>query len=147
MVCSAYTPTDSYDLNKLIIDQTLNWAFVETEDEAIYLTGLFNSEAINLVIGDFQPEGAFGKRHIHSLPFGVTPPFDSLQEVHQNVLERTRELIAEYNEVKINDAAIQNALNPTISTLARRRSIITARLRALGTYEAFDLACRTLYGV
>lgn len=147
IVCSAFAETDSFDLNKLIVDQTLNWARVENEDEATYLTGLFNSEAINEVIQDFQPEGAFGKRHIHSLPFGVTPPFDETQTAHQEVVKQTKRLLAEYAEAKANDPELRDLLNPNRSTLARRRSVITAKLKQLPSYEDYAIACRTLYGV
>lgn len=147
IVCSAFEKTDSFDLDKLIVDQTLNWARVDSEDEAIYLTGLFNSEAINEVIGDFQPEGAFGKRHIHSLPFGVTPPYDGTQDAHQQVVEQTRKLMAEYEAAKLSDMELKRMLDPNRSTLARRRKVIKNKLKALGSYEAYANACCVLYGV
>lgn len=147
IVCSAYKGTDSFDLNKLVVDQTLNWARVESEDEAIYLTGLFNSEAVNEVIEDFQPEGAFGKRHIHSLAFGVTPPYDETQTAHQQVVENTILLIAEYEDAKINDPELRRMLDPNVSTLARRRKVITNSLKTLSNYNDYSNACRVLYGV
>lgn len=146
-VCSAFIPVNQVNTGKLIIDQTLNWARVETEDEAIYLTGLFNSEAINMVIGNFQPEGAFGKRHIHSLPFGVTPPFDLTQAAHEDVVEATKRLLADYEAAKARDPELQRALDPNWSTLARRRLVVTAKLKALPSYDQYAQACRALYGV
>lgn len=147
IVCSAFIETDSFDLDKLIVDQTLNWARVESNEEAIYLTGLFNSEAINTVIEDFQPEGAFGKRHIHSLPFGVTPQYDETQEAHQQVVEQTRRLLTEYEAAKVNDLELKTMLDPNRSTLARRRKVIKDKLKALPSYDAYANACRVLYGV
>ena len=146
-VCSAFLDASRVNLDKLIIDQTLNWARVETLDEAIYLVGLFNSEAINLVIQDFQPEGEFGKRHIHSLPFGVTPPFDSGQAAHQQVVEATKKLMNEYNALKVNDQDLVNNLHPNKSTLARRRRIIRLKINKLLSYEEYKNACHSLYGV
>jgi len=146
-VCAAYSESDSFDVTKLIVDQTLNWARVESEDEATYLTGLFNSEAINDVIKDFQPEGLFGKRHIHSLPFGVTPPHNPLDPIHTEVVTQTRRLQAEYEEAIAQDDGLIGMLNPNRSTLARRRSAITARLKELPSYESYSEACRVLYGV
>lgn len=146
-VCSAFLDASHVNLDKLIIDQTLNWARVETLDEAIYLVGLFNSGAINLVIQDFQPEGEFGKRHIHSLPFGVTPPFDSSQTAHQQVVETTRKLINEYNAAKVNDQDLVKNLNPNKGTLARRRRIIRLKIQQLPSYEEYKNACDSLYGV
>lgn len=147
IVCSAFKETILFDLNKLIVDQTLNWARVETEDEAIYLTGLFNSEAINEVIMDFQPAGAFGKRHIHSLPFGVTPPYDEAQEAHQQVVVRTKQLLEEYEAEKASDTELTAMLDPNTSTLARRRKVIKNKLKVLPSYQAYAEACRVLYGV
>ena len=147
IVCSAHVETDSFNVNKLIVDQTLNWTRVGTEDEAIYLTGLFNSEAINQVIQDFQPEGAFGKRHIHSLPFGVTPPYNETDPAHQSVVVSTRRLLAEYEQLKLGDTELQRNLDPNRGALARRRLIIKAKLVELPSYREFADACRTLYGV
>jgi hypothetical protein len=147
IVCSAFSETDSFDLDKLIVDQTLNWARVESEDEAVYLTGLFNSEAINEVIQDFQPEGAFGKRHIHSLPFGITPPYDETQAAHQLVVEQTKRLLAEYEVSKTNDPELRAMLDPNRSTLARRRKVIKNKLKMLPSYGDYANACRVLYGV
>jgi hypothetical protein len=147
IVCSAHVETDSLNVNKLIVDQTLNWARVGTEDEAIYLSGLFNSEAINEVIQDFQPEGAFGKRHIHSLPFGVTPPYDSTDPFHKNVVLYTRQILAEYDQLKNSDAELQRNLDPNRGSLARRRLIIKRKLSELPSYQQYDEACRILYGV
>jgi hypothetical protein len=65
--CSAYLKTSDYDLDKLIIDQTLYWHVTDDEEEAIYLTGMLNSESIDMLITDFQPIGSFGERHVHKL--------------------------------------------------------------------------------
>jgi hypothetical protein len=146
-VCAAFAETREFDYIKLIIDQTLNWAQVDSEDEAIYLTGLFNSEAINHVIQDFQPEGAFGKRHIHSLPFGVTPPYDETQTAHQEVAMQTRRLLADYEIAKASDAALQRALQPNLGTLARRRSVVREKLKGLPSFNDYANACRALYDV
>nr|AAQ72370.1 BseRI endonuclease [Bacillus sp. R] len=147
-VCSAFLDTQKIDIERLIIDQTLNWATVETLDEACYITGLFNSEAINLMIKDFQPEGAFGGRHIHSLPFRVTPRFDSTQPAHQEVVEKTKFLIMEFQGLKHSDPTIEeNLLNPNFSTLARRRKLIKDLIKSLPGYADYELACRNLYGV
>lgn len=147
VVCSAYASTDSLGPDRLVIDQTLNWARVDTLDEATYLSGLLNSEAINLVIRDFQPEGAFGRRHIHSLPFRATPPFDPSQALHQDVVAQTRLLVDQYEAAKAADRQLRSALDPNTSSLARRRSVITAKVRALPAYGTYAMVCRDLYGV
>ena len=147
LVCAAFAATDSFDINKLIVDQTLNWAKVQNKSEAIYLTGALNSEAINQVIEGFQPEGLFGKRHIHSLPFGITPPFDASQFIHQEVVVQTRRLLDDYEEAKMNDTELSAMLDPNRSSLGRRRSVIKAKLKELPAYEGYSEACRVLYGV
>jgi hypothetical protein len=146
-VCSAFAATNSFDLQTLIIDQTLYWTQVNTEDEALYLAGLFNSEAINLVIKDFQPRGAFGERHVHKLPFGVTPPFDASQAVHQAVVETTRHLVAECATLITTNQSLQPLLDPNTGPLARRRLTIQDKIKHLKSYADYDEACRSLYGV
>lgn len=146
-VCSAFVDAGLVQNNKLIVDQTLNWAQITTIDEALYLTGLLNSEAVNTVIKDFQPEGQFGRRHIHSLPFRATPIYDETKLEHQDVVSKTKNLLSEFNDAKTNNAELIQALNPNWSTLARRRSIISKILKQMPSYASYDLACKALYGV
>ena len=146
-VCSAFGATNSFNLQTLVVDQTLYWAQVDSEDEALYLAGLLNSEAINLVIKDFQPKGAFGERHVHKLPFGVTPPYDPTQEAHQAVVEKTKLLVTEYAGLVTTDQSAHSLLEPNNGTLARRRSTMQTRIKSLKNYAAYDEACKALYGV
>lgn len=146
-VCSAYIELADYDSERLILDQTVYWAQVQTEDEAIYLAGLLNSNAINLIIEDFQPRGAFGKRHVHKLPFGVTPPFDADQAAHQDVVDKTRELIIEYQVLQTSDDEILNFLDPNTGSLSSRRRKLNIKIQELESYGKYENACRSLYGV
>lgn len=146
-VCCTFTPANSFNLQKVIVDQTLYWTQVATQEEALYLTGLFNSEAINTVIKEFQPRGAFGERHVHKLPFGVTPPFDPSQAAHQDVVEKTRKLLDEFATAITIDPSIDPLLDPNTGTLARRRLAIHEKIKNLQTYSDYDEACRGLYGV
>lgn len=146
-VCSTYISLADYDTTKIIIDQTIYWAQVNTEDEAIYLSGLLNSESINLIIEDFQPRGAFGKRHVHKLPFGVTPPYDSEQAAHQDVVKKTRALIIEYKTLKDTSHEIGVILNPNSSTLSSRRKKLFNSIKELSSYQEYEIACRSLYSI
>lgn len=146
-VCSAYIDLSEYDSDRLILDQTVYWAEVETEGEAIYLSGLLNSNAINLIIEDFQPRGAFGKRHVHKLPFGVTPPFDPEQAAHQDVVLKTRTLIQEYQALQATDDSIENLLNPNTGSLSSRRRKLNLKIQELSSYAEYEEACKSLYGV
>lgn len=145
--CSGYVPAAMVNATgRLIIDQTLYCAGVETEDEAIYLSGLLNSEALNDVIKEFQPRGQFGARHVHTLPFGVTPKFDPSDAAHADVVDKTRALIGEWRAAKSGDPALAALLDPNLS-LAQRRRKIRMKIQALPGYADYDLACRNLYGV
>jgi methylase of polypeptide subunit release factors len=146
-VCSAFRYADPQLASKLIIDQTLYWAQVNDEDAAVYLTGLLNSEAVTLVIQDFQPQGMFGRRHVHTLPFEVTPPFDPTLVAHRDVIERTRALLADLAHAKTTNAQLRRALNPNMGRLPQRRALVLSTLRQLASYPGYDLACRAFYGV
>lgn len=146
-VCSAYLNIDNCDFTRLVLDQTVYWAQVETEDEAIYLTGLLNSEAIGSIIEDFQPRGAFGKRHIHKLPFGVTPPFDPDQAGHQDVVNCTQSLLKEYEGIKAVEPDLLKALDPNSAPLHIRRKKIWEYIKKLTAYAEYEEACKALYGV
>lgn len=147
LVCAAYERLTNFDRTKLIIDQTLYWTVVNSEDEALYLCGLLNSEAINLVIQQFQPRGQFGERHVHTLPFGVTPKFDAANVAHTDVVDKTRTLLSEWRiDRGAHSVEYKSLLDPNVS-LARRRNALRKRLKALAGYVAYDLACRSLYAV
>jgi hypothetical protein len=146
-VCCAFAATDSFDLNRLVIDQTLYWAQVPSEEEAVYLAGLLNSEAISSVIKDFQPKGAFGERHVHKLPFGVTPRFDPSQAAHQDVVDQTRKVLDDYAHAKLSDPQLRRLLDPNAGSLAQRRRGIQQKFAALPSYADYTAACRSLYGL
>ena len=73
LLCAAYISLETFVRSRLVIDQTLNWHLADSEEEAIYIVGLLNSNAMSDAIKDFQPEGGFGKRHIHTLPYKIIP--------------------------------------------------------------------------
>lgn len=130
--------------DRLVIDQTLYWSCVSTEDEALYLTGLLNSPALDEAIAKFQPHGQFGRRHIHELPLKVTPGFVQANLLHQKVVDATRSLIAEYQGIR-KDPAYARYLEPT-ANIGRRRSVLrTIALPSLPSYQAYVAACRAVY--
>jgi hypothetical protein len=142
---AASVPLDSLDRGRLVIDQTLYWLRVAGEDEAVYLSGLFNSDALKELIGEFQPRGAFGERHVHTLPAAVTPRFDPDESAHVAVLEATRELVDEYRAALDTDE-IAPQLDPNRSLAHRRRVLRRSVLPSLDAFAAYDAACRALYG-
>jgi len=56
------------ELPDIIVDQTLYWGLVASEDEAWYRVGLINTDAITQAIREFNPKGELGPRHLHTLP-------------------------------------------------------------------------------
>lgn len=146
-VCSAYCNVDPHLADKLVIDQTLYWAQVDDEDAATYLTGLFNSEAINLIIQDFQPQGTFGRRHVHTLPIEATPPYDSTNVAHQDVVAATQALLSDFAQAKATDSRLQRVLDPNHGRLSHRRRTVLLKLKEFDSYADYDRACRAIYGV
>lgn len=147
LVCAAYASAKSYEAAKLIVDQTLYWTAASTEDEAIYLTGLFNSGAIKAVIEPFQPCGSFGERHIHKLADQITPPYDAGNKTHADVVAKTKSLLSEWRHAERTDLKIQKLWDSNEGSLASRRSKARKILKELAAYPAYDLACRKLYGI
>lgn len=146
-VCAAFLSVDKKIGKKLIIDQTLYWAQVQSVEEALYLTGLLNSKAINDIIQDFQPKGAYGKRHVHKLPFSVTPPYDNSQTSHQEVVYRTHILIKEYREKMSTKTEYGVLIDPNNGILSHRRRKLFSMIEGLAAYKEYEKACRSLYGV
>lgn len=147
-VCAAYASTSVLLQAKTVVDQTLYWTEVATEDEAVYLTGLLNSTAINQVIREFQPVGQFGERHIHKLPLGVTPPYDSANPAHVDVVAATRRLLGDWGAYKAVNARTMTALlNPNSSKLHIRRRRIKEILGSLPSWECYEDACKAIYCV
>lgn len=145
-VCAAYTDITNMNVEKLIIDQTLYWVVTPTQEEAIYLAGALNSDAVNEVIKEFQPRGQFGARHVHTLPIGVTPKYDPDDVAHIDVVAKTTILLNQWTELKISDTTITNYLDPNQS-LAQRRSKIRKKLATLPGYVDYSDACKALYSV
>jgi hypothetical protein len=147
-VCAAYAPASSLPPTNTVIDQTLYWTEVATEEEAVYLTGLLNSTSINQVIREFQPVGQFGERHIHKLPLGVTPPYDSTNPAHVDVVAATQRLLDDWRAYKaVNEGTVTALLNPNNSKLHIRRRRIKEILASLPSWEYYENSCKAIYCV
>ena len=147
LVCAACADISQMDRERLIIDQTLYWVVVQTREEALYLTGLFNSDAINLVIEQFQPRGQFGERHVHTLPLGVTPPFNPQEAAHVEVVSRTQILLEQWKADQSTNPSIFAELMNHNQRLPNRRTSLRKRLKLLPGYDEYEAACRALYDV
>lgn len=143
--CAAYVRGDQIPCNKTVIDQTLYWGRVATEDEAIYITALINSQAVIEVIKAHQPRGAFGERHIHKLAFDRTPAFDAAHPDHRAVVDAAKALLSEWATRRA-QSDIQPMLSPQKHMITRRAKI-RAALEQLPSWNAYQVACANLYGV
>jgi hypothetical protein len=141
--CAAYAPLTDFDSSRLIIDQTLYWTIFDSLDEAVYLTGLVNSDALNQLVANFQPSGAFGRRHVHELPIKVTPGFDSSNPLHMGVVNATRRVMTEYETAR--RAKATDAHRDPNEALARRRRALRELAKALPAYSSYEGACAALY--
>ncbi|MEW6051674.1 MAG: N-6 DNA methylase [Candidatus Zixiibacteriota bacterium] len=58
-------------------------------DEADYLCAVLNSDVVNGMIKEYQPQGLYGERDIHRRPFEVCaiPEYDSKDKVHLHLVE------------------------------------------------------------
>ena len=143
--CAAYIDLRGFNRNRLIIDQTLYWYLAATENEAIYITGLLNSSALWEAISDFQPEGGFGKRHIHTLPYKIIPEFDAENDAHMNVVEATKVLADEWKAICQSDS-FERLLDPNSGSLPSRRKRQQSKIRELASYEQYATACSEILG-
>lgn len=140
ILCASYINVRNHDRSRLVIDQTLYWYLAATEEEAIYITGLLNSSALWKAISDFQPEGGFGKRHIHTLPYKIIPEFDVENDTHMKVVETTKTLIDEWNDV-CQSELYKKLLGPNSGSLPSRRRRQQAKIKELPSYEQYATAC------
>lgn len=69
----------------VVVDQTLYWYWLDSQDASDYYVGMFNSGPLAARIEVFIPEGVFGRRHLHTVPWQVTPVYDPHDAAHQNV--------------------------------------------------------------
>jgi hypothetical protein len=129
--------------NNGIIDQTLYWCKVSSETEALYLTGMINSKAMRDRISDFIPEGAFGGRHLHTMPSKAIPVFDRSDEGHILVAKLTAMIVEATYRTSL--AAETANLFASSLTLAMRRTKIRSLIEQFDTYVDFEKACNAIY--
>ena len=84
-----------------IIDHQLYWAAIQSMEEARYLCGILNSEALRAGVERFQAQGQWGARHfdkyVFNLPF---PRFDKNDALHRRLAD-----VAKMAEVVANGVA------------------------------------------
>ena len=141
--CAAYVDMNTLDKKKLIIDQTLYWYLAESEEEALYIVGILNSVTLSTAISDFQPQGGFGARHIHTIPYKIIPRFDANDDAHMDVVAKTRELTNEWTEFCRADK-VGKYLLPNSGTLNSRRRKLQTALRTMNSYDEYEESCGSI---
>jgi len=136
-ICSSYMYIDNSE--KYVIDQTLYWTQVETEDEAIYLSAMLNCPTLNDIITAFQPQGIFGKRHVHTLPLNYIPRYDSTNMLHHALVSKACLLQEELTKV-----LTPLLTDPNKGTLSSRRKYVSKLLSEMPIYESYVSLCETI---
>lgn len=130
--CAAILPLDN-NSHRLIIDQTIYYHITYSINEALFITGLLNSKALEMANSAFQAEGALGKRHIHTLPATSLPPFDCQNQKHLDFIASTRKVIDDINR----NVPIE-LLNPNNGSVSVRRSKIYNIIEKLPSYISYN---------
>lgn len=141
--CAAYIDLNKMDKKKLIVDQTLYWCLAESEEEALYIVGMLNSAILSTAISDFQPQGGFGARHIHTIPYKIIPRFAGNDDAHKCVVTKTKELITEWTEY-CKSESIGKYLSPNSASLNSRRRKLQIALKSMVSYEEYENACSSI---
>jgi hypothetical protein len=69
-----------------IIENTLYWNAVSSENEALFLTAILNSETARQRVERFQARGQWGARHFDKAMFNLPiPRFDASQSLHNEL--------------------------------------------------------------
>lgn len=144
--CAAWVDPGTYASGEVVFDQTVYWAPVATKEEAAYLAGAVNSPACAELIRPFQPRGQQGRRHIHKLPFAITPPYDAHDPAHVELVEATLALEGAWRATLDAAPALRAKTKPTYSNLQSRRTWAMKSLRGLVEWSRYELAAAHLYG-
>ncbi len=140
-ICAACLPID--EAAGLVIDQTLYWQVVADEDDAWFRTGILNSAALTEAILPFNPEGDFGPRHIHTLPYRLMPPYDSSIVEHRAIAAAARTVAADAAAIAADDVYINN---PNHALHVRRRKL-RELLADSERFQELNRLCGTILGV
>ena len=131
------------EARQLVFDQTVYWQTVHDEDEAWFRTGLLNSDALTEAILPFNPKGAFGPRHIHTLPYRIMPPYSGTNMDHSMVATYARAVSQEAAGIIAEDAYIGDPNRP----LSVRRRKMRERLVMSDNFQNLDRRCRIILGI
>ena len=144
--CAAFIQIGAIDKSRVIIDQTLYWHVADSLDEAVYTAALLNSRALEMRIKVFQPKGAQGERHIHKLPYAVTPPFEAGKQTHQNIVKLAGAIINRLEEAASFPENAKLKL-PHLLSLPSRRTQIRTMINGFPESALYEAACERALGI
>ena len=142
-VASAYLPLSDENAD-IVVDQTLYYMVVNSEEEALFITGLLNSDVLSEAITTYQPSGRFGERHIHTLPLYFIPKFDSNNSVHTEFVKSTKAVISELGQEISSDKDVKQLTEPNYSVLASKRRRLLDIIRRLNSYAEYERISRII---
>lgn len=143
-VCAAMRQINDYDADKLIIDQTLYWCMFTTEREAAYYVGMLNSAVISDAIKAFQARGAFGARHVHTLPLKLIPKYNPNDATHGLVAELASRTSTDLDaKIAEDPKKYLNMISPN-TRLNMRRAALREVISQLPSFVALESACSSV---
>lgn len=144
VVCAGMRRVNTHDSAKLVIDQTLYWCTFSDEQEAAYYVGMLNSSAISEAISAFQARGAFGARHVHTLPLKLIPKFNPDNAEHLSVARLTSAVATELESaIATRPGEYGTMLSPN-TRLNMRRSAMRKAIGSLPSSDLLEHACRAV---
>ena len=137
-VCAACIPVG--DASEMVIDQTLYWKVVVDASEAWYRVGMLNSHAMSMAIAPFNPRGEFGERHIHTLPYKMTPRYDSDNSTHSSISALSLKVAEVVRGMVTADAFLQDPNR----VLRARRCRLRSQLTLIPQHLKLERLCSTV---
>jgi hypothetical protein len=102
-------------VNGIVIHTTLYLYQTNNEDEAHYLTAMFNSSVLNDLVKPMQTRGAYGPRDFHKKPLEFPiPRYDPSNPVHRRLSElgrKAREVVCRELNRALKELGYLNAVN------------------------------------
>ena len=142
-VAASYLPLTNENVD-IVVDQTLYYLVVDNEDEAVFVTGLLNSDVLSEAITIYQPSGRFGERHIHTLPKFFIPQYNSNNTDHTDFVDATRCVIDELMTKLSTDSVVHQLTDPNYSVLASKRRRLLNVIHSLNTFAEYDRISRLI---
>jgi hypothetical protein len=121
--------------SRTVIDQMLYWSTVKSNDEALYLCGIFNSPAFTRAVAPYQSRGQFGTRHFDKYVFELPiPRFDGSNHRHIQLVDLAR---------RGEDIAVAVDL-PLKLDFKRQRRIVRDALEDSAVFDELDASVHSL---